>query len=814
MVGLRFCFGIVLVCDLLCQISDAAESGSPRNVCSLDSQWRFVSKDEADGFKPDLNDSSWRLVDVPHDWSIEGPVESTNPTRGAGGFFPGGVGWYRKQFNLTQADAAKKVFVDFDAVMANSDVWINGFDLGHRPNGYVSLHYELTGHLNFGAGTSNTLAVRVDQSAQPSSRYYTGAGIIGHVRLTTMNQVHLAHDSVFVTTPKIELNRATVHLQATVLNRSETPRNILLRSSIEDSHGKPVQADVTSAPQTVAPGASLDLSQDLLVPDPRLWDLDHPELYQLHVVVVEQNQALDEQSVLFGIRTPKFEPATGFSLNGKNIRIQGVCLHADVSCLGAAVPLAAWEQRLTALKSLGVNAIRTAHNPPTPDFLNLCDRMGFLVMDEMFDCWEVAKNPYDYHLYFDKWSLTDLRDTVQRDRNHPCVILYSAGNEIHDTPNAAASIRILSGLIKEFHTNDPTRPVTQALLRPNRSHDYDDGLADLLDVIGTNYRMTELLAAQRDKPARLLIGTENHPSDIPFLADHPPLAGIFIWTGADYLGEAQRWPQFANTQGFVDRTNRAKAGGYLAAATWSNKPFVKIYRGIELPSRPIPPMLPPGAAGDDPVPATQPAIARPPRGAPHGQLADWTPNHLDAHFETVTLYSNCPKVELSLNGKQLSENLPTGNSQRGAHVFNVEFAPGTLKALAIDASGNTVATDELQTAGPAVKVALTIDRLTVPNDWNDVAYIRATITDANGIAVPSSDQEIQFSTSGPGSIVAVDSGDSRYHESFQASRCQLWEGTCVAVVKANQDMGTIVVTATAENLKPAMLMLTATKGNR
>jgi beta-galactosidase len=517
-------------------LANAADS---RMVIPFDTRWRFALQDDPSSSKPGLDDSNWRQLDVPHDWSIEGPASADNKTGGAGGFFAGGVGWYRKHFTVNDADSSKRIFIDFESVMANSDVYVNGFSLGHRPNGYVPLHYELTGHLNFGAGKDNLLAVRVDQSAQPSSRYYTGAGILGHVHLLLLNPVHFVHNSLFVTTPKIDAQSATVHVQTTVINQSDIPHDVSLLIQVLEPDGKRIDPPIRSMvqPATISAGQSVDLSQDLTVTEPKLWDLEHPQLYRIKVLVLATGQSLDEDAATFGVRSIKFDSTSGFSLNGKNIRIQGVCLHADNSCFGAAVPTSAWEQRLAALKPFGINAVRTAHNPSTPEFLDLCDRMGFLVMDEMFDCWDVAKNPFDYHLYFDQWSLTDLRDAVQRDRNHPSIILYSAGNEIHDTPREAAAHEILSGLMKEFHVNDPTRPVTQALLRPNASHDYTNGLADLLDVVGTNYRMAELIAAQQAKPTRLIIGTENHISDIAFMADHQNLAGIFLWSGVDYLAK-------------------------------------------------------------------------------------------------------------------------------------------------------------------------------------------------------------------------------------------------------------------------------------
>ena len=514
-----------------------------RTTISFDSGWRFLKADAPGAERPEFDDASWRKVDVPHDWSIEGPFDRNNPTGGAGAFLPAGVGWYRRHFTLNPALAGQPVFVEFDGVMGNSEVWINGFRLGKRPYGYVSFAYEMTDHLNFG-NQDNVLAVKADNSLQPASRWYAGAGIYRHVRLVAQGAVHVERWSTFVTSPQVAEDQATVRVQSTVVNESSAPRTVTVRIAIMGGLG--TGSDLLTIPA----GKSVSFAQEFGVNRPYIWNLDHPELYHASVQVQdEQGATLDTETVSFGIREFHFDAATGFWLNGKNLKIKGVCLHQDGGAVGAAVPLSVWERRLAMLKELGVNAIRTAHNPPAPEFLELCDRMGLLVMDELFDCWTVGKNPYDYHLYFRDWSRQDTEDTVRRDRNHPSVILYSAGNEIRDTPNAELAKGILRGLLDVFHANDPTRPVTQALFRPNASHDYDDGLADMLDVIGQNYREGEILAAHAQKPSRKIIGTENQQGRLAWLAlrDNPPFAGQFLWSGIDYLGESRSWPAVASS---------------------------------------------------------------------------------------------------------------------------------------------------------------------------------------------------------------------------------------------------------------------------
>ena len=404
--------------------------------------------------------------------------------------------------------------------------------------------------------------------------------------------VHVGQWSTIVTTPKIESDQAVVRVQTTVVNQSGDPRNVSLQISIIAPDDKTVQT-ADAEPQTIPAGKSADFKQDLTLKNPQLWDLDHPALYRAVVMVHSGNVPADSESVTFGIRDFKFEPATGFWLNGKNFKIKGVCLHHEGGAIGAAVPLGIWRRRLESLKQIGVNGIRTAHNPPAPEFLDLCDRMGLLVMDEFFDCWTVGKNRYDYHLYFNDWSKIDASDTIRRDRNHPSVILYSVGNEIHDTPKEELAKGILKRLVEVCHENDPTRPVTQALFRPNVSHDYDNGLADMLDVIGTNYRDAELLAAYQAKPTGKIIGTEQgHDRKIWLTCrDNPPEAGQFLWTGIDYLGESRSWPIVAAGAGLLDLTGKPKPMAFERQSWWSEKPMVRIARRVAVaraPPRPTP----------------------------------------------------------------------------------------------------------------------------------------------------------------------------------------------------------------------------------
>ena len=761
---------------------------------SFDAGWRFLKADAVGAEKPEFDDSAWRTVDVPHDWSIEGPFDEKSATGGAGGFLPAGVGWYRKHFALAAGDAVERVFIEFDGVMANSDVWINGYHLGKQPYGYVSFEYELTGHLKFGGKDANVVAVRADNSGQPASRWYTGAGIYRHVRLVIKEPVHVEHWSTFVTTPKVSAAEATVRIESGVVNQSEQARSVRLQIRIVDGVGRTVGGAETGA-QMVAAGKSADYAAEITVKNPDRWDIGHGALYGAEVQALDGGTSLTTEAVAFGIREFHFDADTGFWLNGRNLKIKGAAMHHDGGAVGAAVPLRVWERRLELLRQIGVNAIRTAHNPAAPEFLALCDRMGFLVMDEMFDCWVGAKNPYDYHLYFNEWSKTDTRDTVRRDRNHPSIILYSAGNEIRDTPKADLAKEILSGLVEVFHANDATRPVTQALFRPNVSHDYDDGLADMLDVIGQNYRENEILAAHAAKSTRKIVGTENQLGRPVWLAlrDNADYSGQFLWAGFDYLGEAHQWPQVVSGSGLLDRTGGFKPAAYERQSWWTDAPMVYVARRVARPQ----------------VSPTDPGYQTTFRLPPETLFSDWTPAKLGAHEESVEVYSNCEEVELLLNGKSLgSKRLAADASPR---TWVVPFEIGSLKAVGKN-TGNLAATYELWTAGKAAKVVLSADKMSIGANWDDVSTITAMVVDEKGVPVPAADELITFQVTGPGVVAAVDSADLTSHEPFQARERHAYHGRSIAIVKASA-AGRITVTGAAAGLAGSTVTIAATGGN-
>lgn len=753
-----------------------------RHIESFNAGWRFY-KGQADGAQAiHFDDSAWQAVDVPHDWSIEGPFSADAPTGGDGGFLPTGISWYRKSFTVDPAWRGKLVFVEFDGIMANSTVWINGHKLGHRPSGYVSQRFDLTPHLK-APGRLNVIAVQTDTTLQPDSRWYTGQGIYRHVRLIATEPVRLGQWSTFVTTPHIGDDQATVRVQTDVVNDAADRKTVAVQTTLYTPQGHLAAMAVTPS-QTIEPGATVAFEHEMIVQSPARWDILTPVLYSAHTRAVSGREVLDDKLTPFGIRAFRFEPATGFWLNGRNLKIKGVCLHHDGGAFGAAVPLQVWKDRLRTLQELGVNAIRTAHNAVAPEFLELCDRMGFLVMNEFLDVWQVGKRRGDFHRYFDDWALIDTRQTVRRDRNHPSVIIYSAGNEIRDTPRPERAKRILASLIEVYHEEDPTRPVSQGLFRPNHSGDYDNGLADMLDVIGQNYRENELLAAYEQNPERKILGTENSHDLNVWLAlrDHPQFSGQFIWSGIDYLGESRTWPAISTPFGIIDRAGGLRPRSYQRQSWWSDEPMVHIVRRI---GRHEPSPVDPGyeASTDDRFRVLQ--------------FSDWTPPNLQPHTETVDVFSNCDSVELFLNGRSLgAQSKPANDAPR---TWQVDFEPGLIRAIGSN-KGRVVAVHEHRTAGKPAGVKLHAPRTTLAYCWDDVIRLEVQVVDENGVLTPHVRNKITFSVDRPGIIAAVDNGDVFCHELYQSDFRSAYQGRCYVWVRAGAARGEFTLTARSEGL--------------
>ena len=748
---------------------------------SMDKDWEFSLRDlGADSVF--IEEQGWRQLDLPHDWSIEGKYNKYHPSGRGGGYLPTGIAWYRKEFQLPAAYEGRRVFIEFDGVMANSEVYINGHLLGKRPNGYVSFSYDMSDHLRFGG--NNQLSVRVDNSIQPSSRWYTGSGINRHVRMILKSPVHLPQWGVFVRSSKVSSATAELNVQIDVKNDGDQSADVEVVSILKDAGGKEVSKS-SSKLKAVKAGESGRIDQNLSVRKPRLWSLEDPALYTLEVSLYKAKELQDTELVTTGIRSIRFDPAAGFFLNEKNTKMYGVCLHSDGGAVGTAVPLSLWEYRLERLRELGVNAIRLAHNPVAPEFLDLCDRMGFLVMNESFDTWQGAKNHAEkgYNLFFKEWWYADTRDQVLRDRNHPSVVIFSVGNEIRDNLNNPDGFAKYKNQQDCVHKYDGSRPVTMALFRPNSSGVYQNGFAEMMDVVGQNYRVDELVAYHEAHPEKAVIGTENIHDIASWLVlrDKPYMSGQFLWTGIDYLGEAF-WPNVMYTISLLDITGQAKPQGLQRKSWWSTEAMVAMVRKSDN------------------------------NGAGYW-VSDWTPIDLDTYDQSwVEVYSNCEEVEIFLNG--VSQGRKAMEKHAAPAEYRLSFRPGECKIVGYN-QGKQVAETIYNTAGAPDKIILSSNRQVLSNDWDEVAVVRATVVDSKGIVCATADHLIQFEVQGAGRLVATGNANPQNHEMYVVPEKTAYQGSCIAIVRAKDNQGKITIRAKAEGIRgEAQLELSAAAGRK
>lgn len=780
-------------------MAEAALAAPARTCVDLDAGWRFRKGDFAAATTVGFDDAGWRTVNLPHDWSIEGPF---GPEYGSGnGYAPGGIGWYRKHFTLGAADKDKYVAVEFDGVYDYAEVWINGHFVGGRPYGYSSFECELTPLLRFGAG-ENVLAVRVDHSRFADSRWYTGSGIYRHVRLRITDPLRIAHWGTYVTTPEVKADAAVVRVETAVKNGSGQSRTFSLQLEIVGPEGQ--TAGSTAQTVTLDAGKNVTIVQTASVARPQLWAPDAPILYTLKSRLVVDAATIDETATPFGIRTLRFDPDKGFFLNDKPMKIKGVCIHHDAGCLGAAVPDQALERRLRVLKELGANAIRTSHNPPAPELLDLCDRLGLLVKDEAFDEFTPAKNKwvsgrnvgqpsrFGYAELFDEWSVTDMQDLVRRDRNHPCVILWSIGNEIDyandpfshpvlgnqyrpANPPASDLVRHAKPLIEAIKKLDTTRPVTAALANVAMSDAV--GLGELLDVVGYNYQEARYPADHKKYPQRVIFGSENSHqlNNWTVVRDNDYVAGQFLWTGIDYLGEAGRWPNRGSSAGLLDVCGFKKPNAWFRQSLWSDKPMVYLC-----------------AAGGGGM-------------GPRGMRADEHWNWPAGANVTVLCYTNCAEVRLLLNDKEIAAKR-LAEAVNGVLTWQLPFAPGVLKAAGLR-EGKPACGFSLTTAGPARRIELVPDVTQVRANARDICHVEFRIVDDKGVRVPDAAQEVSFEIEGPAVSLGIGNADLNSPDSYTDLVHKAYRGRGLAVLQSTDAPGSILLKATAPGLESATLTL-------
>jgi len=798
--------GIIQVLLLLAALVDIASGGAngmgdtpshTRTVLDMDVDWRFSKGEFVTAMLPDFDDAAWQRVDVPHDWSSEGPFSAEYAS--GNGYAPGGVGWYRKHFRLDAGDTNKLVAVEFDGVYDYSEVWINGHFVGGRPYGYSSFECVLTPLVRFGA--ENVLAVRVDHSRFADSRWYTGSGIYRHVRLRLTNKLHVAHWGTHVTTPEVMPNSATIRVETTVENDTGQDQAFSLQAELSAPDGRAVANVTTSGHLTDATNKTV--VQQIRFAGPQLWSTDSPVLYTVKSRLSTGTAVVDETATPLGVRALRFDPDKGFFLNETSIKLKGVCIHHEAGCLGTAVPEKVLERRLRILKELGVNALRTSHNPPAPELLDLCDRLGLLVMDEAFDEFTPGKNKwvkgrnngepsrFGYAELFEHWSVIDVSDMVRRDRNHPSVIMWSIGNEIDyrndpfshpvlgnefrpGNPPAQGLVTCARPLIAAVKKLDPTRPVTAALATVAMSDAV--GLAEMLDIVGYNYQESRYAADHQKYPRRFIYGSENSGGWSQWLAtrDNDYVGGQFLWTGIDYLGEANRWPNRGSAAGLLDLCGFKKPSAWFRQSLWRNEPMV---------------YLSAFASG---------GVVGRGRGFFGAQESwNWPPNAT----VTVRCCTTCPEVVLMLNDKPLGTNRLSEAAQ-GVLTWQVPFEPGVLKAVARK-NGKQECEFILRTAGPAQRIELLPDVKDLRGDGRDICHVEFRIVDAHGVLVPDAAPEVTFTLEGQAKILGIENGDLNSPETGKLGNRKAYHGRGLAILQSTSEPGNVRLTARATDLKDA-----------
>lgn len=768
---------------------------------SLNEQWRFHFGDPHEWWGHIGDVSTWRVVDLPHDWSVELDRAADNPSGASGGFFTMGRGWYHKTFDAPEAWRGKKVFVEFEGVYMNAEVWLNGTLLGRHPYGYTSFVYDLTPYLNVGG--ENVLRVMVDNSHQGNSRWYSGSGIYRHVWLMAADPVHVVAWGVYVTTPEVSADRAQVQVETSVVNETALACDAVVRTSVVAPNGAVVGATETG--MRLDPGDMQVYRQNIEVAQPALWSPETPWLYWLETVVMTGDRIVDTATTPFGIRSLHFDAQTGFLLNGQPVLLKGGCVHHDNGVVGAAAYPRSEERKVEILKASGYNAIRCAHNPPSPAFLDACDRLGMLVIDEAFDCWRVGKNPGDYHASFDDWWQRDLDSMLYRDRNHPSIIMWSIGNEVHERAGESNGVALAHMLADRVRAVDPTRPVTAAINDGHNAWPWEqtDGVFAALDVGGYNYLQRQYRSDHERRPERVMYGSEStakeafeHWMDV---LDLPYVIGDFVWTSLDYLGEAGIGRVYFEDEPF----------NFLGAYPWNQANCGDLdLCGFKRPQSYYRDVL--WGSGDPlyiavhyPVPA-----GKTPKTTYWGWPdvdANWTWPGREGETFQVDVYSACEQVELFLNGASLGAQ-PTTRAERFTATFTVPYAPGTLKAVGYK-DGQAIAERELCTVAAPAGLRLTPDRDWLKAEAGDLSFVTVEVVDAEGRMHPQAAHPIFFTVMGAGSLLAVGNGNPASEEAYQGNQRRAYRGRCLAVVKASSEPGEIRLRAQADGLEAAEVVI-------
>ena len=816
----------------------------------IDADWRFALADSAVMLQPTYNDHAWRLLDLPHDWAIEGDFLAQNPSGASGGALPGGVGWYRKQLYIDPATAASnRYYIDFDGVYMNATVYINGHKLGQRPYGYSSFRYELTPYLS--KDGNNTVAVRVDNSDQPNSRWYSGCGIYRHVWLVKAASVSIAHWGTTVSTALKGRNKAIVTVTTQLENSTSNSAKATVRHTLTDANGNAVAqrqqtvnvpastyftyTDLTDGTATLAATA-----QQLSFSNPQLWSVDRPYIYKVTTEVIVGGQVVATDTVNTGVRTFHFDPKTGFSLNGKAMKLNGVCQHHDLGCLGAALNEDALYRQLRTLKEMGCNAIRCTHNPPAPELLNMCDTMGFVVMDESFDMWHRKKTQNDYARFFDKWFERDLSDLVRRDRNHPSIMIWSIGNEVleqwssadadtlsaeqanlilnfgHDASSLAqdgemsVNSLLTKRLVEVVKAHDATRPVTAGCNEPDpKNHLFK---SNALDIIGFNYHHQWI----KDVP-------ENFPGK-PFLMTESVSAlqtrGFYTMPSDVVKTAPQEWwmPYTDPSSHCRSYDNCHVPWGSTHETTWDvvkHTPWCAgqfIWTGWDYIGEPTPYAYPAHSSYFGII-----DLAGFKKDVYYMYQSEWTAKtvlHLFPHWNWLPgqdidmwcYYNNADEVELYINGK--SQGIRRKADSHQYHVaWRVKFTPGEIKAVSRK-NGKTVATQVIRTAAQPDRIKLTPDRTVMTANGKSLTFVTVEVVDKEGNLCPHADNQVFFQLEGNATIAGVDNGSQWSLERYKDNKRRALYGKCMVVIQAGKQPSKVKLTAKAYDLKDGSTEIT------
>ncbi len=790
---------LVMVLMMITACNKRVESElEARKVEKFTSQWKYNAGDIENGFASDLNDSAWQVLDLPHDWSIDEPYNIDNPGGPGTKFMIGGIGWYRKSFVVPETYNNKRVEITFDGVYQNSSVWINGNLLGTRPMGYITFKYDLSPYLI--SGKENVIAVKVDNSALPNSRWYSGSGIYRNVWLTITDKTYIDPWGFFVTTPEVSSDSARIKIASVICNNHDGDRQLEVVTAVFDSSGL-IVAEVKS-PLVVDAGLSANFYQEVMLKNPALWSVEDPNLYVVKQTIIENGKIIDDYKIETGIRYFKFDRNKGFFLNDKPVKINGVCMHHDLGSLGAAINVRALERQLEILKEMGCNGIRTSHNPPAPELLQLCDRMGFIVMDETFDMWKLKKTEFDYSMYWDDWHAQDLHDHIVRDRNHPSVFIWSIGNEILEQwqPEGREMTIELAGIVRSL---DSTRPITTGNNFPNPENSFIQSKA--LDLIGYNYAQGDYEKFLEWHPEKAFIATETvsslvtrgcydmpsdsirrwpyrwdqefldgntdntcssydnchapwgstHEETLKLIKKHDYLSGMFIWTGFDYLGEPTPyvWPSRSSYFGIIDLAGFPKDIYYMYQSEWTDKTVLHIF--------------------------------------PHWNWVEGQDVDVWAYF------NNADEVELFLNNKSVGVKQKSGDD---LHVqWKVPFEAGTLKAVSRK-GGNDIMVKEITTSGEASMIKATADRTSIKVGGEDLSFITVDILDKNGNLVPRASNLVSIKINGDASIAGVDNGSQTSHDSFKAEQVKAFNGKCLVIICSGCKAGKVQITLSCDGM--------------